>query len=172
MEEWKAVSGYEGRYEVSNLGRIRSLSQKGHGPRVLKALPGRDGYLWLYLCKDGQRKGLYVHRLVALAFGIIKPHEQADHANGNHLDNSPSNLRPATTSQNQANRRIIAKENTAYKGIDYQKRYGTWRARIMKDGHRLHLGTFNTDTEAAYAYDLAAKELFGEYARINFSGDS
>ena len=61
-EEFRDIPGYEGLYEVSNLGRVR------RNGRILKPLKHRDGYLKIDLNKQGIRKGVYIHRLVGLAF--------------------------------------------------------------------------------------------------------
>ena len=66
METWKSIAGYEGLYEVSDLGRVKSLK---HGKeKILKPWNTNDGYLLVALCKDGHIKRTYVHRLVAEAF--------------------------------------------------------------------------------------------------------
>ena len=66
MEQWKAIAGYEGIYEVSDLGRVKSLK---HGKeKILKPQKNNLGYLHVYLYKDGHVKTVKVHRLVAEAF--------------------------------------------------------------------------------------------------------
>lgn len=85
-----------------------------------------------------------------------------DHINCNTLDNRRSNLREATASQNGANRRPWRK---LPKGV-YLEKSGKWRAQI-KALHKVHyLGLFNTMDEAKAAYDKAASELHGEFARL------
>jgi len=107
----------------------------------------------------GERFHPLMHRL--LAMGIT------DHVNGNGLDNRRANLRPATRSQNGANRRKVVKTASSFKGVT---RYAVtrWRAYITKDQARIHLGVFESELSAASAYDCAARELFGEYAALNF----
>ena len=72
IEVWKEVKGYEGKYEVSNLGRVRSLfdnnGKRRHESRILKPCKDRDGYLQVCLCKNGKGTCKTVHRLVATAF--------------------------------------------------------------------------------------------------------
>lgn len=70
MEVWKPIKGYEGLYEVSNMGRVRSL-RNNHGnyrEKILKQQDNGDGYLQVTLYKDGKAKHFTVHRLVAMAF--------------------------------------------------------------------------------------------------------
>ena len=66
IEIWKSVVGFEGHYEISNLGSVRSL--KNNKPYTLKINRHKDGYCYVMLCKDKTRKNLKIHRLVAKAF--------------------------------------------------------------------------------------------------------
>lgn len=65
-EIWKNIEGYEGLYQVSDQGRVKSL--KYGRERILKPAPNSDGYLSVVLCKDGKTKTHFIHRLVATAF--------------------------------------------------------------------------------------------------------
>lgn len=65
-EQWRDVDGYDGAYQVSDLGRVRSL--KYGKVRVLRPGKHRQGYLQVALCQDGKQKSVYVHRIVAQAF--------------------------------------------------------------------------------------------------------
>ena len=71
-EVWKPIKGYEGLYEVSNLGRVKSTERRGaYGLKEngrIRSLGERNGYRYIALCKDGKYKKQYVHRLVAQAF--------------------------------------------------------------------------------------------------------
>lgn len=89
-EKWKAIAGYEG-YAVSNLGRVKSL--KYDKEKILKPYKHRDGYLFVYLYRNGKRKMFYVHRLVASAF-IQNPEgfEQVNHKDENKTNNCVDNL--------------------------------------------------------------------------------
>lgn len=84
-----------------------------------------------------------------------------DHINGNELDNRKCNLRLCTNSQNQMNAKKQSNSSSEYKGVTKNK---PWRASI---GSKT-IGHFNTEIEAAEAYDSKAKELYGEFANINF----
>lgn len=92
---------------------------------------------------------------------------ETDHINGNTLDNRRCNLRYATPSQNQANRRKQRNNTSGYKGVTWIKRTQEWRAQIMLNRKRHHLGYFETKEEAAQAYAQAAKKMFGKYARTD-----
>jgi len=100
-EEWREVAGYEGAYEVSDLGRVRSLPGGHRHGIVLKPQPVGRGYLSVSLCIEGVVRRFYVHHMVALAFIGPRP-EGLDvcHGNGNLLDNRPQNLRYDTVNGN------------------------------------------------------------------------
>jgi hypothetical protein len=93
-----------------------------------------------------------------------------DHKNLNTLDNTRTNLRLATRSQNMFNRNKI-KSNTSsrFRGVCFDKRRKKWCAYITVEGKRIWLGTFDNEIDAAMAYDAAAKKYHGEFARLNFS---
>lgn len=103
-EEWLPVVGYEGLYEVSNMGRVKSLgNNKSRKEKILKQQI-RNGYLSVELSKKHQKtKKFFVHRLVAIAF-ISNPEnkEQCNHENGDKFDNRLKNLNWATPKENIA----------------------------------------------------------------------
>jgi AP2 domain/HNH endonuclease len=91
-----------------------------------------------------------------------------DHVNHNGLDNRRANLRQATEQQNSRNRRLRSDNTTGYKGVSFRSKRGDWTACIW-DGHRTrHLGRHSNPISAAIAYDVAARQLFGEFAHLNF----
>lgn len=92
-----------------------------------------------------------------------------DHINGDGLDNRRENLRRATPTQNNANCGPRGHNTSGYKGVSLRPDRGNrWRATIRAYGHQRFLGLYNDINEAARAYDAAAVELFGEFARLNF----
>lgn len=100
-EEWRPVPGYERTYEVSSLGRVKSLPRRGTRGGVLKASPTHDGYLQLTLVQDGARRQWKIHHLVVAAFLGPRPDgHQIRHLDGNGRNNSASNLRYGTGSEN------------------------------------------------------------------------
>ena len=106
MEEeiWKPIKDYEGLYEVSNLGRVKSLNYRGTGKeRILKNIECK-GYLTVCLTKNGKQKVLKVHRLVAEVF-IPNPEGKPciDHINTIKTDNRVENLRWVTHKENNNN---------------------------------------------------------------------
>lgn len=110
----------------------------------------------------GRNPLIYMHRL------ILNPPEgyESDHIDGGGLNNRRSNLRICTCSQNHMNRHR-AWGSSIYKGVYYYKRYMKWGARIQINRKQLHLGYFNSEIEAAKAYNKAAIKYYGEFARIN-----
>lgn len=92
-EIWKDIKDYEGLYQVSNFGRIKSLSRKGTYARILKPSTNKDGYLQVHLCKNGKLKTFLVHRLVAEAF-LDNPNNlpQVNHKDENPQNNNVENL--------------------------------------------------------------------------------
>ena len=99
-ETWKAIADYEGIYEVSDLGRVKSLCYGRE--RILKLADDRRGYFSVQLCKDGKRKTMLVHRLVAEAF-IQNPNnlETVNHKDEDKTNNVASNLEWMTRADNK-----------------------------------------------------------------------
>jgi hypothetical protein len=121
----------------------------------------------LYVCRHiGRGPGslIMLHR-VLLELATDDP-SFVDHQNRDGLDNRRTNLRLASRSQNGRNR--IGHSKTGYKGVALHSRSGKYQARIRIGGCLRHLGTFPTPEVAARAYDTAARELFGEFAYLNF----
>lgn len=105
-----------------------------------------------------------MHRLILGAPAGIG----VDHRNGDGRDNRRLNLRLATRTQNAQNRsKNRDKTSSRYKSVYARRRKGPWYAQIRIRGRNKHLGVFETEEEAALAYNRAAVEYFGEYARLN-----
>ena len=93
---------------------------------------------------------------------------QVDHINHDSLDNRKQNLRNCTASENQHNM-SLQRGSSKYKGVNWCRQRSKWQARITFERERIWLGLFDSEEEAARAYDEAAQELFGEFAYLNFS---
>lgn len=91
-----------------------------------------------------------------------------DHINQNKLDNQKNNLRICTYAENLMNSSKRKHTTSIYKGVSYNKQRKKWEAYIKFNKKQIHLGNFNYEKEAAKKYDEKAKELFGEFARLNF----
>ena len=131
---------------------------KGHSWSVT----GRHSTGSLYACSwiDGGKT--YMHRFI-----LGNPEGSIDHQNGNGLDNRRSNLRLCNNAQNMCNRVGDKDGSSEYKGVCWHKETQKWRAYIGHDGRQFELGLFQTQKEAALAYDRKCIELHGKFASPN-----
>jgi hypothetical protein len=94
---------------------------------------------------------------------------EVDHVNGDGLDNRRSNLRVCTHAENARNQSSRTRMSTSrFRGVVWAKDRRKWRAMIGDNGRTVHLGNFTDEIEAAQAYDRAAREMYGAFARLNF----
>jgi hypothetical protein len=113
--------------------------------------------------RHASSRGLLMHRF------ILDPGETlVDHIDGDGLNNRRENLRLATHSQNMQNRRKGCNNTSGYIGVWWDPTTNQWRAELRHAGNRWRRGGFKTALDAAVARDAAAKELHGEFARLNF----
>jgi hypothetical protein len=122
-----------------------------------------------YYATRDERVGCKVH-MIRMHRQILgaKPKQEIDHRDNNGLNNQTFNIRLCTKSENQCNTR---KHNgmSIYKGVSWHKKTKKWRVCIKLNGKGQHIGYFNSELDAAKAYDIVAKKLFGEFARTNFT---
>ena len=97
----------------------------------------------------------------------LKRGDICDHKDGDGLNNTRKNLRKATHSQNGANRLRIS-GTSKYRGVHKETGRKNWRAALTHDGKTIRIGTFDSEIDAAHAYDRKAIELHKEFARLNF----
>ena len=176
-EIWMPIAGYEGHYEVSNLGKVRSVNRRVWSRGFYVNLKGRikkttidpRGYAVVFLDKDGVEKTFRVHRLVALTF-VPNPDNkpEVDHINTNKLDNRADNLRWVTSKENSANIISRAKQLLAWND-ELKKR--TVEARREAGGKgapiRVYQYTLTGDFVAEYSTVQEAKRVLGTNNNIS-----
>jgi hypothetical protein len=133
-----------------------AIIDKEDAPAVLGHKWTLSGRCYAARCSAGITT--YMHRLISGA----APGQYVDHINHNTLDNRRHNLRLCTCSQNHANRRPTRR----FKGVSRVS--AGWGAWLQVDKHNRKLGVFDTEEEAATAYDFHARVAFGDYALVNF----
>jgi hypothetical protein len=182
QEIWKDIEGWEGLYQVSNLGDVKSLPKikiRSNGkPQTFKERilrPGlSNGYLSISIYdRQGNKKTHTIHRLVATHF-IPNPDNlpEVNHVgkdeNGmiTKLDNRSISLEWASTRENSIHGFLSKnKKSSRYAGV-YKTIYGTWVAHILLNSHRKSLGSFKTELEAKEAYqsELRINNIKNKYA--------
>ncbi len=119
-------------------------------------------------CKPENNKTILMHRLIL----GIDDNTYVDHINYNGLDNRKSNLRLCSHSQNLIHAEKMRRKwncksqypQSKYKGVSWQNHISKWRARISTE----YIGVFNNQEDAAKAYNKRAKEIYGDFAVLNF----
>ena len=164
IEEYRAVKGYEGLYEVSNFGNVKSLERTDYlgrkvKERILKAGIGSNGYLLVILFYDGLRFTKYIHKLVSIAF--LNHNQQGykivvDHIDNNRLNNRLDNLQLITHRENVSKDR---KGSSKYTGVSWCKAYKKWTAQIKMNGKVKHIGRFINEIQASNAYQHELKRI-------------
>lgn len=188
QEVWKDIAGYEGMYQVSNLGNVRSLDRvvevKNQTSRFVKGKEkrqtvGNHGYCVVYLYKDNKLQTETVHRLVAEAFlANPKNKETVNHIDGNKKNNCVENLEWSSYTENNAHARLqglnkteniakgmrnpifMNKNNTSgRKGVYFEKRTGKWMAYITVNKKMIYLGRYDNKEDAIKAREEKEREL-------------
>lgn len=108
-------------------------------------------------------KGSLMHRIILCA----EKYQEIDHIDGNRLNNQRENLRFVSRAQNNMNQKPCRGKTSKYKGVYFAKDRMGYRAQIKANNKCIKLGTFNTEIEAARAYNESALKYFGQYARLN-----
>jgi len=164
MEEWKDIKGYEGKYQVSNLGRVKSLSRLATwGDRqytkkeiILKGALS-SGYYAVGLHKNNKGKKIRIHQLVWNAFGDgrVSSHNLViDHIDENKLNNNIANLQLLSPRKNVIKGWQKKKKTSCLPGVCWHKGHKKWCSKIV-----VNLGYFETQEEANKAYEDVIKKL-------------
>lgn len=118
----------------------------------------------VYVAASSGHRSVYMHRLI---MGIWDSKVQVDHKDSNSLNNRRDNLRLCTKQQNEWNKAAYPRNTSGYKGVTFHKRVGRWSTAIRENGKCKHLGYFDTAYDASLAYAEAAKELHGQFLRLD-----
>lgn len=168
-ETWKDIPGYEGLYQASDLGRIKSLDRivetsnmysKLYKGTILKQTLGTTGYLTVKLNTDGKRKTRKVHQLIAMAFLSHKPcgHDKViNHKDFDKTNNNINNLEITTTRENIVHKTKTLNSSSIYTGVYIDKERGGWISSIFIEGKHKFLGRFESEKEASLCYEETLK---------------
>jgi hypothetical protein len=132
----------------------------------------KDGYICVFINKFGKPWQPKAHRLAWFLYYGAWPENQIDHTNGIKNDNRISNLRQATSAENNVNKskqKLYKGQpcSSQYKGVYWDRGGKKWRVGIRVNRRLILLGYLDNEEEAALAYNKAALEYFGEFAKIN-----
>ena len=159
----KDIIGYEGMYQVSCTGFVKSIGRESMRKdgvvrwikeRILKPSLHKHGYYHVVLYKDGKSKTYKIHQLVAVHFlghKLSGMNTVVDHIDGNKTNNNKSNLRLVSNRENLS--RIGG--TSKYVGVCFDKNSNRWKAYIQKNGINRHLGLWDDEYMAHIAYQRA-----------------
>lgn len=151
IEMWKDIEGYNGDYQISTLGNVKSL--KRNSTRLLKETKNPKGYSIIGLYIHGTKTSLTVHRLVMLTFKGYSVME-VNHINGDKSDNRLINLEYVTLRENMNHRFKYIKKQKRY-GISFQKSADKYSAQLHTKRKKKHLGLFDNKEDAYNAFYIA-----------------
>ena len=126
----------------------------------------KDGRVYARGRISGKQKYLHVF-LMQPPPGML-----VDHVDGNGLNCVDENMRICNDAENAMNRKISGNNSIGYKGVVVRDRKRPFRAKIVFNSKVINIGCFNDPEAAARAYDAKARELFGEFARLNFPDEA
>lgn len=151
-----------------NAGRVFWIRRPSH--KAVRAVVGNeagcqhhDGYSYIRI----DECLIQTHHIVWAIHHGKYPEGYLDHINGNRGDNRIENLRLATACENSTNRASAKGSTSRHLGVHFRTDCGLWRAQISKLGKKIHLGLFDNELDAARAYNAAAIQLHGQFARLN-----
>ena len=162
IEELKKLFLYDG--QTGDLYRKAGGFGVRQGDKVGSKRP--DGYVRVKV----QGKLYLAHRIIWAMHNNSDPvNLEIDHIDGNRRNNKIENLRTAKHGQNQANSPAYKNNKTGFRGVHWHKQHEKYCATVNLNKKRIHVGLFACPKEAAMAYDMKAKEMFGEFAKTNFN---
>ncbi len=172
-EIWRDVPNYDGYYQASSTGRVKSLDRtlidkngrkrflKG---KLIKSYIKKDGYKNICLSKNGVQKILTIPQVIAITFlGHIPNGNKlvVDHRNGIKTDDRLENLRIVT---NRANSSTCFRSNkksftSKYIGVSFKAKDNNWTSQIVYNGDNIRLGSFSSEIKASNAYQKALSKI-------------
>lgn len=172
MEIWKDIKGYEGFYQVSNSGNVKSLYRIANSPRnttriikerILSPSPNKGGYLSIVLSMNSVCKTFPIHKLVAEHFLNHTSKGQnlvVNHKDFNRKNNNLCNLEIVTQREN-ANKKHL-KSSSKYTGVCWFSNKNKWISQIIINNKSKYLGLFTNEHDAHIAYEKALSELLNQ----------
>lgn len=154
--EWYPVKGYEGLYEITKCGKVRSLPKKRVGVQI-RYYKGKNlsivkiglGYLSVTLFKDGVKKKWLLHRIVAVTFlDKIEGKDYVNHKDKDKYNNHVDNLEWVSSIENNCHMQIDKKTSSNFPGVYLYIDRKKYRSQINHNGKRIYLGIFETEDEA------------------------
>jgi cyclophilin family peptidyl-prolyl cis-trans isomerase len=159
-EIWKNIIGYEGLYEVSSLGRIKSLAKtrrsganyntiRKYPEKILSIKLNGNGYEQTTIFKDGFSKMVSIHRVVAEAFLITDDlTKDVNHKNGNKRCNYVENLEWVSKRENECHKQKTKQNSSKYVGVSFVSKTKKWRSQIFFNKRKQHLGFYDSEEQA------------------------
>lgn len=168
-EVWKDLKGYEGTYQLSNFGRIKSMSRsfvmknggiRSYTEKIMRPSIDKGGYYVVGLWKNSKKSTKRLHKLIAINFMDHVPcgHKLVvNHKNFDKTDNRVLNLEIITQREN-ANRKHL-QSTSKFVGVYWDKKSKKWRSTIVIDGKDKNLGSFDCEIKASEAYQNELRKL-------------
>jgi hypothetical protein len=170
-EQYKDIPEYEGHYQISNLGNIKSL--KRNGERIMNpCIDKTKGYLRVNLFKESKRKSLYVHQLVAIAFLGHKPNGNklvVDHMDNDKTNNRLDNLQVISSRENSSKDQWRHNPSSYFVGVSYSSGKKKWESSISVNGISFYLGCFKNESNAGQEYANALEYIDKRSNLIDYS---
>lgn len=161
MENYIDIKGFEGYYQVSNLGNVKSLIKN----KILKADICGSFYYRVNLLG----KKYYIHRLVAENFIEKKEgYNNVNHKNGIKTDNTLGNLEWCNIRENTSHNYLNKDKTSKYVGVHFRNDSNKWRASIRVDGKLVDLGTYKNELDASISYQkyLIENRIVNKYGNV------
>jgi len=151
METWLPIVEYDGKYEVSDLGRVKSFARYKDG-KIIKPLFNKFGYLHVVL-SNNEKKQHSIHRLVLQTFLPIDEIKEVNHKNHIKSDNRLCNLEWCFPSENVRFRKKREGLSSQYIGVSWHKSINKWRANCNINKKQNYIGYFDDEKDAGKAYN-------------------